>query len=202
MNFNKTNLPFLYEDCKCEFGVEKGELIFKQVNKCYQSLVKNADFKNNSAIKEHLFLRLFPAMAYYKTLLDVGFNSSDSISYVKKETQKAAFKNQQKNKKLSCIPFAYFFYRLGIKKYMNKNFPKEGWRIEWIKCDNKEIHFNLHNCIYWELSQKYGCPELCQVYCSNDTTAFAGLLPKIEFKRNGTLGEGANYCDFHFINLK
>ena len=47
--------------------------------------------------------------------------------------------------------------------------------------------------------QKYCCPELCTVFCQSDVTAFAGYKPKIRFERLGTIGEGANCCDFHFI---
>ena len=32
----------------------------------------------------------------------------------------------------------------------------------------------------------------------NDEIAFSGLLPKIRFERSGTLGNGAECCDFHF----
>ena len=43
--------------------------------------------------------------------------------------------------------------------------------------------------------------ELCQIYCENDNIAFSGLLPKIRFERAGTIGEGAECCDFHFIKI-
>ena len=44
-----------------------------------------------------------------------------------------------------------------------------------------------------------GCPELCPLYCENDDIAFAGLAPKITFRRTGTLASGALCCDFHFL---
>ncbi len=37
-------------------------------------------------------------------------------------------------------------------------------------------------------------------FCENDDIAFNGLMPKIRFERNGTLGQGMNKCDFHLIN--
>ncbi|MBE6024905.1 MAG: hypothetical protein E7231_17280 [Cellulosilyticum sp.] len=64
----------------------------------------------------------------------------------------------------------------------------------------KNIKFNLKRCVYHETVSHYGCPELCTVFCQNDTTAFSGYLPKIVFQRSGTIGEGKAMCDFHFIN--
>lgn len=63
-----------------------------------------------------------------------------------------------------------------------------------------EIHFDLHRCIYNDLTKEYEFPELCTVFCENDDIAFNGLMPKIRFERNGTLGQGMNKCDFHLIN--
>lgn len=67
------------------------------------------------------------------------------------------------------------------------------------KCNAKEIHFDIVRCIYKDMCEKYRCPELCAVFCQSDITAFGGYEPKIIFKRIGTMGEGANCCDFHFI---
>ena len=138
-------------------------------------------------------------MAYYKALYGNGFSKETALEYVKKETRKAASIKRDKMKKLAAMPFAYTIYRLSVKKYMKKNFPEAGWQTQWVQCDGQEIHFNLHRCIYWDLTNSYGCPELCCVYCENDDISFSGLMPKIRFKRSGTLGSGGAYCDFHFI---
>lgn len=197
--FESTNLPFLQEDCQKQFTEEIGNRIFCSAEKWYQRLTAEADYKNNPVIEEHLRVKLFPAMAYYMALLEEGVAQEEALAAVKQETQKAALKNKESNAQMSRLPFAYLLYRMGVKTHMNKNFPSEGWETEWVRCDKNEIHFNLHRCIYWELCQKYGYPELCTVYCANDITAFSGLMPKIRFKRSGTLGERAAYCDFHFI---
>lgn len=197
--FERTNLPFLQEDCKNQFSIEIGNRIFNNAEKWYRKLTAEADCKNNAVIEEHLRGKLYPAMAYYKAILEEGLEKEEALDAVRRETQKAALQNKENNAKMARIPCAYFLYRMGVKKHMSTNFPWEGWQTEWVRCDGKEIHFNLHRCIYWELCQQHGCPELCTVYCENDNTAFSGLLPKIRFERSGTLGEGAAYCDFHFI---
>lgn len=141
-------------------------------------------------------------MAYYKALRREGIVQNEALEYVRNETQKAANTQKEQMKKLGRLPFAYTMYRLGVKSHMRKNFPVAGWTTEWVTCNDKEIHFNLHSCIYWELTKQYGCPELCCVYCENDDISFSGLLPRIRFERTGTLSNGAAYCDFHFKKVK
>lgn len=63
--------------------------------------------------------------------------------------------------------------------------------------DSNEIHFDIARCLYRNMCEKYCCPELCTVFCQSDITAFSGYEPKIRFERAGTLGEGADCCDFH-----
>ena len=48
MKLNETTLSFLEVDCIQQFGKEKGNLIFEQVEKIFQELLNNADYRNNS----------------------------------------------------------------------------------------------------------------------------------------------------------
>lgn len=199
MTIGETTLSFLWEDCLRIFGNEEGTEIYQQTEEEYQKLLLGTDDRNNDAIRDHLWRKLFPPMAYYKVLRARGLAQESALDYVRRETQKAAECKKEEMKRLANLPFAYTMYRLGVKKHMKKNFPDEGWETEWVRCDGKEIHFNLNRCIYWDLTQAYDCPELCCVYCENDIVSFSGLLPRIRFERTGTLGNGAACCDFHFI---
>ena len=199
MRISETTFPFLENDCVQTFGAEKGSAIFQQTEALYQKLLSGADYKNSDAVKEHLQRKLFPPMAYYKVLCANGISKEKALEYVKQETHKAASVKRDEMKKLANLPFAYSIYPMGVRKHMRKNVPDAGCQTEWIRCDRKEIHFNLHRCIYRDLTNQYGCPELCCVYCENDDISFSGLMPRIRFERNGTLGNGAPYCDFHFI---
>lgn len=200
--FESTNLPFLREDCEKEFAQPMGTRIFGRAQDLYHELAAQADDKGNPAIAEHLRGKLLPAMAYYKALLAEGIPKNNALAAVRRETQKAALIKKESSARMVRIPFAFLVYRMGVKSHMRMNFPMEGWETEWVSNSAREIHFNLHRCLYWDLCRQQGCPELCTVYCENDITAFSGLLPKIRFERSGTLGEGAACCDFHFINGK
>ena len=198
MRISETPFVFLLDDCIREFGEEKGRKIYQEADDIFSGLEAEADYKDNDAIREHIQMKLLPPMAYYKALLFEGFDKDASLDLVRKETQKTAEEKKAAMAKMARLPFAYSIYRMCVKKFMTKNFPAVGWKTEWVRCDRKEIHFNLHSCIYWDMCRKYDCPELCTVYCENDNISFSGLLPKIQFERSGTLGSGADYCDFYF----
>ena len=194
-----TKLFFLEEDCAEQFGVDKGKEFFTRTEKRYDDLCGNADFKGNEAIEKHLTTNLFPTLAYYQALREEGFGQEDALVYVRKETSRAALIKKEEQSKTGSMPCAYLMYRLFAKSVMKKSFPREGWDTQWVRCDGKEIHFDMTRCLYKDTCDKMGCPELCAVFCENDDIAFSGLMPKIRFERNGTLGKGSDRCDFHFI---
>ena len=202
MRINETPFAFLPDDCIKEVGEERGRKIYQEADDIFSRLEAEADYKDNNAIREHIQMKLLPPMAYYKALLAEGYDNHTSLDFVRKETIKTAEKKKAAMSRMSRLPFSYSIYRMCVKKFMMKNFPSAGWKTEWIRCDGKEIHFNLHSCIYWDMCCKYDCPEICTVYCENDNISFSGLLPKIRFERSGTLGNGADYCDFHFRKMR
>lgn len=202
MDYMNTLFPFLLEDCITEFGKESGTEIYNQACERLASMLENADYRNNESIKEHIVKNMFPMISYYLTLQGQGYSKEEAYSLTLKETQKAAHIQKTKNQALARLPFAYRIFKLLAKGIIKKMYPIEGWETEWIQFDNKEIHINFSRCLYFELTACHGCPELCTVFCKNDTVTFSGYEPKIHFERNGTLAEGATCCDFHFIRGK
>ena len=89
-------------------------------------------------------MKLLPPMAYYKALLAGSYDNDAALDFVRQETLKTAEKKKKEAMaKMARLPFAYSIYRLCVKKFMTKNFPAVGWKTEWVRCDGKEIHFNL-----------------------------------------------------------
>lgn len=122
----------------------------------------------------------FPAMSYYKALQAFGID--DAIEKVKKETQKAALVNKQNNAKFARMPFVFTMYRMGVKKHMAKNFPPEGWETEWVRCDGKEIHFNLRSCLYHDICVEKGCPNFAKYIAKMIISPFPGLCRRYALK--------------------
>ncbi|MBU3132364.1 L-2-amino-thiazoline-4-carboxylic acid hydrolase [Clostridium gasigenes] len=202
MNYCDTKYKDLKSICIEKYGNEKGLYIYNKAEEIFRKMKDEADYRNSDVIKEHMTKKIFPVLAYYMALLEYSFSTNDAYANTLEETQKHATLSKKKNEKLGKMPFSYYLFKLCSKKVMGKNFPDEGWETEWVRYDNKEVHFNLKRCVYFEVTSQYGHPELCTVFCANDTTSFSGYLPNITFERSGTIGEGKRMCDFHFKNSK
>lgn len=59
-----------------------------------------------------------------------------------------------------------------------------------------EYRMDVTECPYRRYFKELGCPELTKIFCGNDDRIY-GNLPGLEFIRTGTLGRGADKCDFY-----
>ncbi len=202
MDYSNTIIFFLQEDCAAGFGQEKGSEIYNKACERLSVMLESADYRNSESIKMHITRVIYPTIAYYLTLKETGYSNDEALKLTLKETEKAALTQQKRNESFGRFPFAFALYRLIIKGFMKRIYPAEGWETEWVRLDKEEIHVNFRRCIYLELTEQFGCPELCAVFCNNDVITFAGYEPKIRFARSGTLAEGAACCDFHFTKGK
>jgi len=190
MSYSDTMFKDLKSICTQKYGNEKGLCIYNKAEENFREMIIEADYRNNDMIKWHMTKNIFPVLAYYMSLLEYGFSTENAYKNALEETQKHAITSKKKNGILGKMPFFYYLFKIGCKKVMNKSYPNEGWETEWIRYDDKEVHFNLKRCVYFEVTCKYGYPELCTVFCANDTTRFSGYLPHVKFERSGTIGTG------------
>ena len=58
-----------------------------------------------------------------------------------------------------------------------------------------EYRMDITACPYCRTFAEQGCPELTKIFCENDERIY-GRLPGLRFERTGTLGKGAERCDF------
>ena len=58
-----------------------------------------------------------------------------------------------------------------------------------------EYRMDVTACPYCRTFTELGCPELTRIFCENDERIY-GHLPGLIFERSGTLGKGAERCDF------
>ena len=58
-----------------------------------------------------------------------------------------------------------------------------------------EVRFDITQCPYCKYLTEIGCPEIIRFSCEIDDCIY-GSLPGLEFRRTGTLGKGADKCDF------
>ncbi len=142
----------------------------------YWNLCGQETKSKNQEMNKHIFKRLLPIIGIYKTLIENGFTKEQALMISHKEILHNARSVAEENAKFAKMPFTYGLFKTFAKSHMDKKYPTEGFTV------------------------KYSCPGLCTLFCQSDITAFSGYESKIKFKRMGTLGGGANCCDFHFIH--
>ena len=73
----------------------------------------------------------------------------------------------------------------------------KGWHYVWGETSNKRIQFACTSCIYAQIYEKYGVPELGPIFCHADEINY-GHLKGITFTREHTLCSDGKPCDFLF----
>ena len=198
MEYGKTELNFLERDCNLQFGEEQGGKIFRRAAKLYAELVVTTDYRNDEALKRQLKGLVYPVIAYYKTLLAEGYREPAALGLVRTETEKAA-KNTAEilaAQTRKFMPSAAF--RRNIRKFMASKFPASVWRYTGLKIKRRRITFDIAQCLYYTVTKKFGCVELCAVFCEYEQQSFRGLTPKIVCERSGELAKGHPCCGYVF----
>jgi hypothetical protein len=202
MGFEKTYYPFFQKYCADTLGSARGRLVVNEAENKLAQMIRESDDRNNRYIKWHLTSTMLPAIAIYLTFKSFEETAGSAYDYTDALMQIARLKAKKKNEFLSRLPFAYSVFRLLCRSVIAKQYPPQGWEIQWLRYDRSEIHFNMKSCIYFETTKQYNCPEMCPLFCANDDVTFSGYAPAIVFERSGTIARGQEVCDFHFKNGK
>lgn len=202
MSFENTFFPYFGKFCNEKFGSSLGALIAHEAESRLYGLLEEADYRGNKYIKWHMETNMLPAIAIWQAFKQFEQTADKAYEYTDEVLQIARLKNQKKNQPIGKSPFGYFLYKLFCKSIMQREYPPQGWSIEWVRYDREEIHFNMKSCIYHEITKKYDCAEMCPLFCANDDVVLLGYQPAVVFERGGTIALGQDVCDFHFLNGK
>jgi len=177
-----------------------GDETYKQVIARYRDLYSNHDLPSNSNLQRHLIEGILPGLAFYQVLKESGESQEGALAMIDQTFEKLFSDKLAKMKKLGSLRFVYPFLRLYIKPAM-RQYPSEGWRIDWIQNDKKAIRFNMKSCFYYETLSRYGAPELTASFCQVDDLTYGNMSPYVKWQRSKTIGRGETYCDFCFLHV-
>ena len=74
--------------------------------------------------------------------------------------------------------------------------PGNGFKNVFYPKEKNAYRMDVVSCPYCRYFTELGCPELTKIFCENDDRGY-GNLPGLQFIRTGTLGKGADRCDFY-----
>ena len=102
-------------------------------------------------------------------------------------------------KLLSCvlhIPGMDAVFLRIFAQMLDSSFNEDaGFKSTKLCMSKEEVRFDINQCPYCKYLTEIGCPEIIRFSCEIDEWIY-GNLPGLKFERTGTLGTGANSCDF------
>jgi hypothetical protein len=174
-----------------------GDEKYKKVIARYQELFEKHELPNHSALQRHLIEGILPGLAFYQILRESGETQESALAMIDKTFEILFSDNFAKMKRLGRLRFIYPFLRIYIKPAM-RQYPPEGWKIDWLQNDKNAIRFNMKSCFYFDNFSKYGAPELTASFCRVDDLTYDDMSTHIKWQRLKTIGRGEAYCDFCF----
>ena len=175
-----------------------GDEKYKQVIARYQELFNKQELPKHPALQWHLIEGILPGLAFYQILRESGETQESALAMIDQTFEILFSDNFARMKKLGRLSFIYPFLRIFIKPAM-RQYPLEGWKIDWLQNDRNAIRFNMKSCFYFDNFSKYGAPELTASFCRVDDLTYDNMSPRIKWQRLKTIGRGETYCDFCFL---
>ena len=173
---------------------EEADALWRQATERLSAiLTRYADLPKG--MRFHTESRIFPSAAIYLTAKErLGEKTAFSI------VENAAIElTEQLGKKLARMMRLPGMRTLFIRIWdplVRKVFgPDNGFRNTFYPKQKGEYRMDVLACPYCRYFTELGCPELPRIYCENDERTY-GHLPGVAFERTGTLGKGADRCDF------
>ena len=143
----------------------------------------------------HTDKHIFPSAAVYLTLKDaVGQETAYKVieNAAVKETAAVA----RKLAGLLRMPGMRTLFIRMWNPMVKKIFAEDnGFRNVFYPKEKNAYRMDIISCPYSRYLSELGCPELTKIFCENDVRVY-GHLPGLRFERSGTLGKGADRCDF------
>ena len=147
------------------------------------------------AMRFHTESRIFPSAAIYLTAKE-RLGEKTAFRIVENAAIELTDQLGKKLARLMRLPgMRSLFVRIWDPLVRKVFGPDNGFRNVFYPRQRDEYRMDVLACPYCRYFTELGCPELTRIYCENDERTY-GHLPGIVFERTGTLGKGADRCDF------
>lgn len=146
-------------------------------------------------LRPHTDARIFPSAAIYLTAKE-RLGREAAFDIVEGAAVELTGRYAKKLAGLMRVPgMRSLFIRIWNPLTRKMFGPDNGFQNRFYPKVKGEYRMDILACPYFRYFTELGCPELTRVFCENDDRMY-GNLPGIAFERTGTLGKGAERCDF------
>ena len=186
---------FIFNELKTRFDKKQARQILAESDVRYTELIREYLGKSDDEMM-HIEV-IVREVAYYEALMK-HMRKEDAYGVLRKITHEVC---DMVAKLGSFITFFPGGSRLVVKimSTLEKAMfgEKSGFSKEVITDTKDEFRFKVHKCPYFDLYNKYGYPELCQLSCESDQWSY-GSIKRFKMIQTSTLGFGAPCCDYTY----
>lgn len=146
-------------------------------------------------VHAHTDTYIFPSAAIYLTAKD-AVGQDQAYSIIENAAVALTGAAGRKLAALMRVPgMRSLFIKIWDPMTKKKFGPDSGFQNVFYPKKKGEYRMDIIACPYCRYFAELGCPELTKIFCENDDRGY-GNLPGLKFERTGTLGKGADRCDF------
>lgn len=146
-------------------------------------------------LRPHTDARIFPSAAIYLTARE-RLGQQAAYAVIEDAAVKLTGRYAKKLAGLMRVPgMPSLFIRIWDPLTRRAFGPNNGFKNGFYPKEKGAFRMDVLVCPYFRYFTELGCPELTKVFCENDDRMYSNL-PGIVFERTGTLGKGAQRCDF------
>ena len=143
----------------------------------------------------HTDSRILPSAAIYLTVKE-AVGPEKAYRIIEDSAVQGCTRIEKKLQKLMKLPGMQSLFIKAWDPLTKKIFASgNGFQNVFYPKKKDEYRMDVTSCPYCRTFTELGCPELTRIFCENDERIY-GRLPGLKFERTGTLGKGAERCDF------
>ena len=192
----KTLLKMLSTGVHRHFPEPEGSRIAERSAQLYSDYCREHQ-DDPPAVKAHTEGVIFAGVALYRAIQESGKSPEEALALTDEIFQDFARGEAKKLQALLKLPGLYrkvpsIFLTMAKKKYN----AAAGFSMTFYDSGKGRARLDVTVCPYHNTCRAMGCPELTTIFCNTDDTCYGNLHPKLQWHRAGTLGRGAELCDF------
>ena len=185
-----------------QLGEGRAREVLAEASGRYAELYDRREHYDQRGLRQHLAEGILPGVALYRTLLAELESRDEALALMALALQAWAGEQRQRMERLARLPGFYWILRATVGTIMRSSYPEEGWQREWVEKSGDAVAFAMKSCFYLDSFERYGVPELTELYCDCDDLIYEDLSPQVRWARTRTLGRGDDCCDFRFERVR
>ena len=180
-----------FRDLYKEWDEEDRALLIDKMNVL---LFENSQYTDS---KNYGFLcNLLTSLAIVQVLESKGMPRKEAEQYTADAMYRFIEPQIKSMKKLASPGWFVRFLKLTMPMKF-RNTLGYGWNVEFPKCGRDEFSMITHKCIFHQIFEKYGMPEMTAIFCKVDDILYSDL-PRADFLYSQQIGNGGTMCDYTF----